>query len=122
MTLTIAYVQVDMPSTSVFTIVSSIPGVCLRNESSFKPLHIYVQTFCLTKTRNVQTNVNFGWKMSDVRPLFQALGDVCGWVSSSTMMAVIYGIHRDCMVSVEIVGDPPANGVNMSPVYSLIAF
>ena len=30
-------------------------------------------TFCLTKTQNVQTNVNFGQKMSDVRPLFQAL-------------------------------------------------
>ena len=62
-----------MPSTSVFKIVSSIPGVCLRNESCFKLLHIYAWTFCPTKTRNVQTNVNFGQKMSDVRPLFQAL-------------------------------------------------
>ena len=31
-------------------------------------------TFCPTKTKIVQTNVNFGRKMSDVRPLFQALG------------------------------------------------
>ena len=32
-----------------------------------------VWTFCPTKTEIVQTNVNFGRKMSDVRPLFQAL-------------------------------------------------
>ena len=25
------------------------------------------------QNKNVQTNVNFGWKMSDVQPLFQAL-------------------------------------------------
>ena len=62
-----------MPSTSEFKIVSSIPEVCLRNESCFKLLHIYVWTFCPTKTRNVQANVNFGQKMSDVQPLFQAL-------------------------------------------------
>ena len=36
---------------------------------------VYVWTFCPTKTRNVQTSVNFGRKMSNVRLLFQALYD-----------------------------------------------
>ena len=35
--------------------------------------NISAWTFCPTKTKIVQTNVNFGRKMSDVRPLFQAL-------------------------------------------------
>ena len=30
-------------------------------------------TFCPIKTKNVQTNINFGGKMSNVRPLFRAL-------------------------------------------------
>ena len=34
-------------------------------------------TFCPTKTKIVQTNVNFGRKMSDVRPLFQHWVCVC---------------------------------------------
>ena len=59
-----------MPSTSVFKIASNIPG---EMSHVFKLLHIYVWTFCLIKTRNVWTNVNFGRKMSDVQPLFQAL-------------------------------------------------
>ena len=46
------------------------------SNSKFKEellLKISAWTFCLTKTKNVQTNVNFGRKMSDVQPLFQAL-------------------------------------------------
>ena len=44
------------------------------SNSKFKEeLLLTVWTFCPTKTKNVQTNVNFGRKMSDVRPLFQAL-------------------------------------------------
>ena len=33
----------------------------------------FVWTLCPTKAKNGQTNTNFGRKMSDVRPLFQAL-------------------------------------------------
>ena len=43
-----------------------MPGVGLRNKSRF----ILIWTFCLTKMRNVQTSVHFGWKMSNVRLLF----------------------------------------------------
>ena len=54
-------------------IITSVLVVGLRNEPCFKPLRIYGWTFCPTKTRNVPTRVNFGQKMSNVRPLFQAL-------------------------------------------------
>ena len=43
----------------------------LRTDSKFKDECIVTKQFsvwgfCLTKTKNVQTNVNFGQKMSDV--------------------------------------------------------
>ena len=63
MTLTIAYMQVGWYAFNFWVIVSSITGVCLRNESCFKPLRIYVWTFCPTNTRNVGTNVNLKCQM-----------------------------------------------------------
>ena len=40
-------------------------------------------TLRLTKIRNIQTNINFGQKMSVVQPLFQALqGMECSYVAS----------------------------------------
>ena len=40
---------------------------------TYKVLTHFACTFCPTKTKIVQTASNFGWKMSDVRLLFQAL-------------------------------------------------
>ena len=60
-------------------------------------------TFCPTKTKNVQTNVNFGQKMSDVRPLFQALVYIlyCKRVNPRTIA------HRETTLAI-IIGNTPS--------------
>ena len=65
--MTLTYKFDDIPSASDFKIASGMLGICLRNESCFKPPHIYVWTFCCpTKTSNVWISANFDQKMSDV--------------------------------------------------------